>query len=246
MNRSAYVLLALCLVACETGGSETGNPVATQMGLGLRTGDPGVIGIRSGEGGAVLQEAWLAFGEVTFLGPEQCANFGEIDVIGPTKRIADLTRENQPLSFELSEPSHCGLAVPLNPSNDDLPRGAPAALGDHDIVLRGERADGTRFELLHSEQETLELKAEGGQFRIERGGPDLLLSFDVAQWLNRIDLDSTEPGDDGVIHIDEPNNPALIEAFETNLECSLQLFSDQDDDGAVGDDDPVLARCIPD
>lgn len=239
-------LLACGLLACETGGSETGNPVAAQMALGVRTEDPDLIGIRSGSGGAVLHEAWFAFGEVTFLGPSQCANLGDIDIVGPTMLAVDLAREDTPLEFELRAKHYCGLAVPLNLHSENLRGHAPAELADHSIVLLGERADGTAFELMHSEQDTLELAAEGGQFAIERDGPRLLLSFDVAQWMDGIDLDSAELGDDGVIHIDVENNRPLVDRFEANLECALQLYADDDGDDEVGATDTLLARCQPD
>jgi hypothetical protein len=242
----ARALLLVLLCACDTGGSETGNPVVTRMGLGLRSGDPDVIDVgSSGAGGTVLQEAWLAFGEVTLLSEDECANLGEIDIFGPTLVAADLARGDTRIRLEVAAQAYCGLAVPLNlhSAADELPEDAPEGLADHSIVLRGMRADGTPFELMHAEQETLEL---AGDFDVEPDGPALLLYFDVAQWMQGIDLDAAELGDDGVIHIDVEHNRALLDAYEVNLECSLELYSDVDEDGLPSDDDPVLARCFED
>jgi hypothetical protein len=233
-------------LACSEGGSETGNPVATNMGLGLRSGDPEQVGIGSGSAGVVLEAAWLAIGEVTLLGEGECANLGEIDVFGRTAIAADLVRGDARFTLDVAARSYCGLALPLNLNNSDLPQGAPAALADHSIVLSGHRADGVRFELLHSEQDTIELAADAGEFAIEADGSGLLLSFDVAVWMEGLDFDAAEIGDDGVIHIDVSANRALLDAYEANLECSLELFADADDDGALGSGDPRLARCFED
>ena len=91
-RRLSLVLALAC--GCATGGSETGNPVVEKrLGLGVRSEDPGVIEVGgSGAGGTVLEEAWLAFGEVTLLGEAECANLGEIDIFGPTQVAADLAQ----------------------------------------------------------------------------------------------------------------------------------------------------------
>ncbi|HMI91225.1 MAG TPA: hypothetical protein VK509_07665 [Polyangiales bacterium] len=242
--------LAACLSACTEGGSETGNPVVTQMELGLRSEDPEKIGVRSGSGGAVLEQAWLAFGELTLLRGDECAQLGEIDVFGPTAVAADLARGNTQITLEPATRSYCGLVLPLNQrsARADLPADAPAELAEHSIVLRGQRADGVRFELLHSEQDALELAGDGGDFAVGPQGPALLLSFDVAVWMDGVELDGAQIGDDGIIHIDVDSaaNRPLLDAYEANLECSLELYADDDDDGQVGASDTRLAHCFDD
>ena len=51
------------------------------------------------------------------------------------------------------------------------------------------------------------------------------------------------------MRLEEVDTPALVldlDAFERNLECSLELYRDVDGDGAVGPGDPLLAHCAPD
>ena len=243
-SRAAAALLVL-LQGCDAGGSETGNPVAARMGLEVRSEDPQLIGVGSGAGGAVLEQAWLAFGELILLGEGECAQLGEIDGAGPTVVAADLVRGDTVLEPELDAERYCGLALPLNRRSAELPAGAPAALANHSVVLRGRRADGVRFELLHSEQDALELAADAGTFAIEPA-TELWLSFDVAVWMNGVDLDGAQPGADGVIHVGVEQNRALLDRFELNLECSLELFADRDGVRGVGSEDERLAHCFAD
>jgi hypothetical protein len=74
-------------------------------------------------------------------------------------------------------------------------------------------------------------------------GPLLLLSFDVATWLDGIDLDGADRSADGSIVIDETHNTPLLTRFEANIDCSLELFIDLDDDGVVSPSDERIARC---
>ena len=184
-------------------------------------------------------------GPIAFLSDERCADFGEIEIVEPTELAADLARGAE-LALMVAPRDYCGLAVPLNRHTSNLPASAPEQLADHSIVLKGERADGQPFLLLHSEQDTLELAAAQGDIEIGADGRDLVLSFDVAAWLAGIDLDAVEPEDDGVIHIDVDHNRALLDAYEANLECSVELFADEDRDGSAGTDAASLAHCIAD
>jgi hypothetical protein len=243
----APALLALC--ACSNGGSETGNPsLPLRIGLNARSSDPEAVAVSTGTAGTVIAEAWVAFGEFAFLRDEQCALLGEYDIIGPTLGVVDLSRPDARITVEVAPASYCGLVVPLHTTTPsaDLPDGAPGELAGHSIVLRGERADGTAFFLTHPEQDEIELAAEDGAFEVAAEGARLLLSFDAAIWMQDVDLDLAEVGADEVIRVDATSNRILLDAFERNLECSLELYDDLDDDGAVSADDPLLARCAVD
>lgn len=235
--------------ACA-GGSETGNPaVPTEIALSVRTSDAQLIalnrgaGADAGAGGAVLREAWIAFGEAAFLDPDDCARFGELEVFGETLVIADLAHAGALLAIDARADGHCGLVVPLPARNPLVPAGAPQELANHSVVLKGERADGTSFLLTLPEHDELELAALGGSLApLEHR---LLLSFDIAAWMRGVDLEGAEVGGDGVIHIDPRQNNALLDRFEENLECSLELYSDGDEDGTVSSGDALLAVCAP-
>lgn len=241
----ATACAALASWSACAGGSETGNPVApAEIALSVRSSDPDLIALSEGTDGSVLSEAWIAFGELAFLNDEQCAMFGEIYGDATTLVIADLAGAGVVVAIDADPDGHCGMVVPLPARNDVLPAGAPDELRGNSIVLRGERADGTPFLLTHPEDDDLELEATHGV--IQALDRTLLLSFDVAIWMQDVDLDSATVGDDGVIHINAGENVALLDRFELNLECSLELYADGDGNGSVDAADQLLARCFPD
>jgi hypothetical protein len=236
--------LALLVCACSGGGSETGNPVAAEIALSLRTSDERAVALSSGAAGTVIEEAWVAFGEISFLDPEQCAQIGDLDVEGETRLIANLAEPGVVLSLEVPERSYCGLVAPVENDNPEL--ADTDALRDHSIVIRGEREDGTAFLLRHSEQDELELAADEGSIEVSSGGPPLILAFDVATWMAGVDLEGAQVAGDGTIAIDITSNRALLDQFEVNLECSLELYEDSDGDGLVTGADRRLAHCAVD
>jgi hypothetical protein len=219
-----------------------------RIGLNARSSDPEAVAVTSGTAGTVIAEAWLALGEFLFVSGVACEQLGDFDVTGPTLAVVDLSRADARVTVEVSPGGYCGLVVPLHTATPgaELPEDAPSELAGHSIVLRGERADGTPFVLTHPEQDELELASDDGEFAVAPDGPRLLLSFDAAIWMRGVDLDSAQVGDDGTIRIDGSTNRALLDAFELNLECSLELYEDGDDDGEVGSDDVRLAGCAPD
>lgn len=241
----AAALAALTSWSACAGGSETGNPVLpAEIALSVRSSDPDLIALSEGAQGSVLSEAWIAFGELAFLSQEQCAMFGEVEGDATTLVITDLARAGVVISIDAEAEGHCGMIVPLPARNDVLPAGAPDELRGNSIVLRGARADGTPFLLTHPEDEDLELEAIDGA--IEALDRTLLLSFDVATWMRDVDLEGAIVGDDGVIHINARENSELLDRFEVNLECSLELYADGDGNGSVDAADQLLARCFPD
>ena len=247
---SMSCLAAIVAWSACAGGSETGNPaVPTEIALSVRSTDPDLValnrgtGVDAGAGNVVLREAWIAFGEAAFLDDADCARFGELEVQGETLVIADLAHAGALLSIDARAEGHCGLVVPLPSRNAIVPTGAPSELSTHSIVLKGERADGTAFLLTHPEHDELELAAIGGM--LEPLEHRLLLAFDVAIWMRDVELDAAVIGDDGIIHIDAQTNRALLDRFEENLECSLELYADADEDGAVSSGDDLLATCAP-
>lgn len=249
MTRRAWQAALLALCACSAGGSETGNPsLPMRIGLNARSSDPEAVAVSSGTAGTVIAEAWVAFGEFLFLRGVECDALGDYDVTGPTLEVVDLSRADARITVDVTPGSYCGLVVPLHTATPSaqLPGDAPGELAGHSIVLRGERADGTPFLLTHPEQDELELAAEDGEFEAAPDGVRLLLSFDAAVWMRGVDLDAGEVGDDGVVRIDGDDNRALLDAFELNLECSLELYEDRDDDGTVSDGDTRVALCAAD
>ena len=73
----------------------------------------------------------------------------------------------------------------------------------------------------------------------------------MARWLDGLDIAGGEHESDGSVRIDEDHNGPLLDAFEANVECSLELYRDADGDGSKSKGDDLLAtlreglRCSP-
>ena len=241
----ACVLIACALSACA-GATETGNPaVPVDIQLDLRSSAPSAVGIRTGAADTVIEQAWFALGEPLFLDEGQCGSLEDFPV-GPTSLVADLASPDARIELQVASERYCGLVLRLQQDSTELPDDAPSELEDHSIVLTGTRADGTPFMVLHAEQDEIEVIADDGSFEVEEGGPLLLLAFDVAALMRDVALDDAEVDTDGVIRIDAMRNTPLHEAFDANLECSLDLYFDRDEDGQLDAAlDPHVARCAP-
>jgi hypothetical protein len=241
---SAACVLALAFSGCA-GGTETGNPaVSTGIALQLHSTDPGAVAVGEGAGGAVVQQAWVSFGVFDFRRAGECGSTSELDnQAGPIAAVVDLAEPDTRIDLDLEAGSYCGLMVPLEQVTAELPDGAPAEIGDHSIVVRGERADGVAFTLAYPEQDELELIGVGGDFDLEADGEGLLLLFDVSVWMQGVNLQLAALSPDNTIHIDAQNNTGLLDAFEINVECALQLYRDLDGDGALDPGEPPLAAC---
>jgi hypothetical protein len=228
------------------GGSETGNPaVPTSLALSVRSSDPTTIAVRGGAKITVIEHAWVAFGEIRFLSGDECKLLESFPHEKPTQLAADLAAPNVRWALDVREGDYCGAVATLENSTAKLPQGAPEQLADHSIVLTGHLADGTAFTLAYPQADELELQAISTKKPIEvsTDGPLHLLAFDVAEWLAGVDLASAQRATDGSILIDEQHNLSKLEQFEQNLDCSLSLYADTNDDGVLDDADPLLARC---
>jgi len=64
--------------------------------------------------------------------------------------------------------------------------------------------------------------------------------------MDGVDLGAAEVGQGGVVRIDADNNTSLLDRFEANAECSLELFRDLDGDESVSQGEPRVAHCIDD
>lgn len=241
----AVALLALACFGCA-GGTETGNPaLSTEIALQVHSTDPGAVAVNQGEGGSVVQQAWVSFGVFDFRRAGECGQMNEFEnQAGPTLVVADLAEPSTRIGLELGTDTYCGLIVPLEKMTTELPEGAPPELADHSIVVKGERADGVAFTLAYPEQDELELAGVGGDFDLEADGEGLLLLFDVSVWMDGVDLQNAVFAPGNEIRIDAQNNPGLLEAFELNVECALELYRDGDGDGELDADDPLLATCV--
>jgi hypothetical protein len=160
--------------------------------------------------------------------------------------VGDLAAPRLEVDIPVELRAYCGMVAPLENANAALPPNAPAELHDHSIVVLGHRADGVAFALAYPQLDELELQPpSAATFDVKADAPPLLLAFDAAHWMDGVDLAQATLSADGSIRIDETANDALLLAFENNIDCSLELYSDADQSGDVSADDPLIASCAP-
>ena len=241
----SHVCAALTVISCA--GTETGNPVVSKsISLHVHSSRPDVVAVSSTTQGTVIDEAWVAFGNFAFLRSGQCGHIDSFMHEGPAVIVADLAGSKLHIEVPVEPRAYCGIVAPLENANTALPKGAPAALRDHSIVVLGHRADGVAFTLAYPQLDELELVPPSDpSFLVRSDGPPLLLVFDAATWMEGLDLGRATLATDGSILVDETNNLALLLSFENHIDCSLDLYSDADRSGDLSSDDPLVARCAP-
>jgi hypothetical protein len=233
MSRVVFPLVAL-VAGCPI--TETGNPeFDARLSLRATSTDPATVDIAAPEGTTSVVSAWLAVDRVRFVRGAACDTPGdeEIEVPGPfvTDAAAPVA---DAITARLPSDDYCRVRMRLDAATDI--GSAPDALLGHSILVTGARADGTPWQIRTTERFDAEVRA-AGPITLSEASTSLIVAFDVATWLQGVDLGGATVGDDGVIHIEEDQNEALLELFEEQLEEAVELEHDSDDDGELDDDD---------
>lgn len=214
-------LLVACLLVFASGAcapTETGNPsIRATLRLVGRSSDPSVVAPGSSRGGIGVLELWISLDRATL----RSCNGEEHSVDG--RLAADLVTGEHELSVPTG--TFCNLDLDLAPSADQVD---PEVLAGRSAVTSGERSDGVPFVLATETPLQIALAADSS-FVIEQDEL-LFLSFDLAVWLNGVDLDSAAPGADGTITIDEASNPTLLDHFVAQAPAAASLEYDADHD----------------
>jgi hypothetical protein len=223
---------AALLIDCTA--TETGNPVAEQhMALTARSSNDEItLRERADQPSTYVKQAWIVVGDVRFVQQETCETPPkEADIPGPV--TIELVWKPKALEFAVEDTDYCRVVFPLRRAKAPLGE-APPELEDHSIFIKGERADKTPFELRSRLTTEADIRApEDKPFRVKDATSALILGFDLGLWLADIDLDALEPNADGVILIDEDNEPDSLAVFEERVNEAMELYRDRDDDGTL-------------
>jgi hypothetical protein len=239
--RAASFCALLLALGCT--GTETGNPsFEGELAYDAYSSEPAVAALREGEQGAVVAQAWLVLGDVTFVDNNHCAEpeqaQGHADGLGPGDHASEGGARTR---FWLPIGQYCGLRLPLERAGErELPAGAPEELRDHSIVLAGElpEREGMPFVIASAQRDTIELVAADGSFELGPDSARVLLAFDLAVWLAGVDLAGAEPDAEGRLVISDSSHPELLERFERNSRTGIDVFLDPKGKGifeAAGD-----------
>ena len=193
----------------------------------MHSSDTNVASVRGPETGIRIDEAWVSVGEVEFELAAECDRDLEVEFTLPPRAVdlASVAPEVEPL--DLPGDDYCRVEFSLAPPQLPLPVGAPAELQGHTIVLIGSTEDGTPFELVSAAEFELEVRPGGGFIVPGDALRRFVLSFDAATWLGGAGLESGSTAADGVIHVSDAQNEAILDAFEERLEGSADLVNDR-------------------
>ena len=227
----------LSLLACT--GTDTGNPFTQPLTVDAHSSNPGEVEIAIPAGGAVVTEAWLSIADV---GMSECVEEKEADVgdLGVADHAAEDALE---VTFEARTKSYCEMQVPWVIATDDEPVPVPAEVVGTAIFLAGQTAGGTTFVLRSALTGVVTVSPVGESFELSEPLGGLFLGFDLARWLQDIDLDSAVLAADNTILIDGTSNTNLLTIFEGNVAAGLELYRDTNKNGRPDEaTDVVLAR----
>lgn len=212
MTATALLLLHGCV------GTETGNPPAA---LVVRSSAPEAVTIGEGTGTIVVQSAWVSIEAVHAVEGPAC---DRVDVGSPGRgRAVDLVTGPFFEGPELVEV--CGFHLAFGPAVD-LPPGAPDDIGEHAVVVRGQRADGSAFEAQIAPSSVDVLAS--APFTLPEGRT-VLLAFDAARWFQDVDLAGAVADPDGTTRIRDER----LSAFEGGFAASVSAYEDTDADGVL-------------
>jgi hypothetical protein len=243
-TRLLLTALSFGALGC-TSGTETGNPSLTaSLSFSAHSSKPDVVAVREGAASVVVSEVWLSLGPVALVEGDDCGDGAErfeSAALGVGNHAA-----TQPGHTDLSVEAagYCSLELDFVRSAA-IPEGAPAALSGRSIAVSGELADGTSFLLVSGFEGRVPVLAVDTSFALSEGDAAMLLGFDLAAWLEHIDLDAVPREDDGSISIDAERNTELVTAFEAALPNGLELYRDRDADGRLDDNPELIARGSP-
>jgi len=217
MKRHPTLLAAaVALAACT--GTDVGNPAVDVNFAAYNLTAPG----------ATVEHATMQVERVRLRPADDCEGGAEIEIEGPfmidltsPTSIADLT------DLELDAQAYCRLELRWHPDDDT----------DRAIEVTGV-ADGTPFDVRSRRNDELRLEAtDAGGFTIDDATSALFVAFDMAAWLDGVDIASAELDGDGVALIDDDANGDLLDVFEDNVTDAANLFDDDDGDGSLDDDE---------
>ena len=236
-------LFALAMViASACAGTDTGNPYPQPLTVDAHSSEPGdfAIAIPENNGGVVVQ-MWLSFDPFALIpdGDAACAS-GEVGIDNELDfGIADHAASGvTSRDVEIDAADYCALSVPFALATAPIPAGAPPELEGASITLTGTTAAGNEFTVVSQLVANITLTGPGALAFDQDLGP-LFLGFDVATWLDGVDIDAAAGGPS--IVIDTNTNSDLLAQFEANLAAGIELYRDLDDNGQADPGDELIA-----
>jgi len=197
-----------------TTGTDVGNPI--EVDLAFTAYDLSI-------GDVTVEQASIAIERIRLRPAADCEGGAEIELAGPFD--LDLLDPHGLGDVPLADEAWCRIEMTWHrdEATDTAIRVAGGAGGDR-FEIRSRRNDELRIEALDADGFTVDQAT-------------LFVAFDMAAWLDGVDLAGGDRAPDGSIPVNEESNRDLLERFEENVESASRLFADADGDGALDDDE---------
>jgi hypothetical protein len=251
-RRGAPAVLFVCAVgACgPKGGTDVGNGAQVTLDL---SGYEKEMGTAQGlvlSTGERVDGVWIVVDGFRLSEAATCdVSDDPVDIEGPyVANLIDGGVLGDPPETAVDAGRYCRLRLEVHDIDaDDLPEGAPEDLGGYSLLVEGARADGVPFMVRTKKRFEFRLDAKNSSFELRNGENPLFIGFDIAPWLEALELDAL---DGPSIVVDDQTDPSRIAAFDQALRASARLFRDEDANGNLSapetDDDKELAVGQPD
>ncbi|HEY8145554.1 MAG TPA: hypothetical protein VIG06_22895 [Kofleriaceae bacterium] len=229
MRRTAILVGFAALAGCRGGGGG-GDGVGS---TGTDVGNPVVVDLQFAAYDLAIEdtavdEATIEIERIRLRPADDCEGGAEIELEGPFHLdLLDPRGADELAGLPLDARAWCRIEMAWHrdDATDTAIRVAGSAGGDP-FEIRSRRNDELRIESLD----------EDG-FTVDEATSALFVAFDMATWLDGVDLVGADREPDGAIAVSEDSNRDLLERFEENVESATRLFGDGDGDGALGDDE---------
>ena len=219
-------------LASACGGTETGNPpLDGTLSVNAHSSDSVSVALRAPEGGAVVEELWIGFGDVLVERCDDDEPFVVTDL--GVHEHADEAADRH--AFLAAQTAICRVRARFVRADS-----GPDAIRSRSTLVRGRDASGVPFEI--AVPLDAELVVSFDAFELDESNASLLLAVDVARWIGGLDLASGELDDDGVLRVDETKNPTLRDAFLARVAEGFELYRDDDADGIADPGELLLGR----
>lgn len=229
---STVVASALVALASACGGTETGNPpLDGTLSVNAHSSDSVSVALRAPEGGAVVEELWIGFGDVLVERCDDDEPFVVTDL--GVHEHADEAADRH--AFLAAQTAICRVRARFVRADS-----GPDAIRSRSTLVRGRDASGVPFEIAVPLDAELVVPIDA--FELDESNAALLLAVDVARWIGGLDLASGELDDDGVLRVDETKNPTLRDAFLARVAEGFELYRDDDADGIADPGELLLGR----
>ncbi len=231
-----YLAIALLALAPACAGTETGNPIAIEMGIHDDT-----------TAGPVITGAWLAVAQVGFRREAACTPDSPATVTVDGPFLLDLQAGTTPAALagvDLAAGGYCSFEVLWDQGPADPPAPVPPELGGATVLVTGDRGDGTPFVIRSARVDAMVLDSLELQVLIPVADLDMFIDFDGDRLLLSLDLGTAVVDPDGVIRIETGSNDTLLALFERDLHGAAALYDDDDGDGVLDPEERAQGQAL--